>query len=180
MTPDKHVVTIGMIDNPKNPGYPTYWHARGYGLFAANPLGRSIFDPKQPAFNYTIAEGSDRDVSLSGDFVFTCRRRRGDEQGGGQLRGRVQVGGEGSRGCRQRKRPREGHRRRGGHSFKAIVKPGRITAGFAAIDQGAVKPAISLEPRFLGWLNMGPSKDWLLCQRFEMRNGQFKFLVTIN
>jgi hypothetical protein len=23
-------------------------------LFAANPLGRSIFDPKQPAFNYTI------------------------------------------------------------------------------------------------------------------------------
>ena len=52
--PDKHFVTIGMIDNPKNPGYPTYWHARGYGLFAANPLGRSIFDPKQPAFNYTI------------------------------------------------------------------------------------------------------------------------------
>jgi hypothetical protein len=46
--------TIAMIDNPKNPGYPTYWHARGYGLFAANPLGRSIFDPKQPAFNYTI------------------------------------------------------------------------------------------------------------------------------
>jgi hypothetical protein len=23
-------------------------------LFAANPLGRSIFDTKQPAFNYTI------------------------------------------------------------------------------------------------------------------------------
>jgi Methane oxygenase PmoA len=51
---DKHVVTIGMIDNPENPGYPTYWHARGYGLFAANSLGRSIFDPKQPAFNFTI------------------------------------------------------------------------------------------------------------------------------
>jgi hypothetical protein len=42
------------IDNPSNPGYPTYWHARGYGLFAANPLGRSIFDPKQPAFSYTL------------------------------------------------------------------------------------------------------------------------------
>jgi hypothetical protein len=54
---DKHVVTIGMIDNPKNPGSPTYWHARGYGLFAANPLGRSIFDTKQPAFNYTIQSG---------------------------------------------------------------------------------------------------------------------------
>ncbi len=30
---------------------------RGYGLFAANPLGRKIFDPKQPAFNYTIEKG---------------------------------------------------------------------------------------------------------------------------
>ena len=49
-----HIVTIAMIDHPDNPGYPTYWHARGYGLFAANPMGRSIFDPKQPAFNYTL------------------------------------------------------------------------------------------------------------------------------
>jgi Methane oxygenase PmoA len=46
------------LDESKNPGYPTYWHARGYGLFAANPLGRSIFDPKQPPFNYTIKKGT--------------------------------------------------------------------------------------------------------------------------
>ena len=52
--PGKHVATIGVIDNTGNPGYPTYWHARGYGLFAANPLGRSIFDPKQTAFKFTI------------------------------------------------------------------------------------------------------------------------------
>jgi hypothetical protein len=50
-------VTIAMLDHPDNPGYPTYWHARGYGLFAANPLGRNIFDPKQPAFNFTIDKG---------------------------------------------------------------------------------------------------------------------------
>jgi hypothetical protein len=47
-------VTIAILDHPGNPGYPTYWHARGYGLFAANPLGRSIFDTKQPAFNFTL------------------------------------------------------------------------------------------------------------------------------
>src|SRR5579872_4915131 len=52
-----HTVTIAILDHPENPGYPTYWHARGYGLFAANPLGRSIFDPKQPAFNYTLEKG---------------------------------------------------------------------------------------------------------------------------
>jgi Methane oxygenase PmoA len=55
--PDKQEVTIGILDQTKNPGFPTYWHARGYGLFAANPFGRSIFDPKQPAFNYTLEKG---------------------------------------------------------------------------------------------------------------------------
>jgi hypothetical protein len=55
--PDQHTVTIAIIDHPGNPGYPTYWHARGYGLFAANPLGRSMFDPKQPPFNYTLEKG---------------------------------------------------------------------------------------------------------------------------
>jgi hypothetical protein len=54
-----HIDTIAIIDHPGNPGYPTYWHARGYGLFAANPLGRSIFDPKQPAFNYTLEKGQE-------------------------------------------------------------------------------------------------------------------------
>ncbi len=52
-----HTVTVAILDHLKNPGYPTYWHARGYGLFAANPLGRSIFDPKAEPFNYTIDQG---------------------------------------------------------------------------------------------------------------------------
>ena len=52
-----HVATIAIFDHPRNPGYPTYWHARDYGLFAANPLGRDNFDPKQPAFNYTLEKG---------------------------------------------------------------------------------------------------------------------------
>ena len=39
----KDTVSIVIIDHPKNIGYPTNWHARGYGLFAANPLGEKIF-----------------------------------------------------------------------------------------------------------------------------------------
>jgi len=54
---DGHTVAIAILDHPRNPGYPTYWHARGYGLFAANPLGRNIFDAKQPALNFTIEKG---------------------------------------------------------------------------------------------------------------------------
>ena len=52
-----HTATIAIFDHPRNPGYPTYWHARGYGLFAANPLGRSIFDASQPPVNYTLDKG---------------------------------------------------------------------------------------------------------------------------
>jgi methane monooxygenase PmoA-like len=47
-------VTVAMIDHPKNPGFPTYWHARGYGLFAANPLGRNVFDEGREAMNFTL------------------------------------------------------------------------------------------------------------------------------
>lgn len=36
-------VSVVIIDHPLNPNYPTFWHARGYGLFAANPLGEKIF-----------------------------------------------------------------------------------------------------------------------------------------
>jgi len=54
---DNKLVTIAIIDHPGNPGYPTYWHARGYGLFAANPLGRKIFDPSQSAFNFSVNKG---------------------------------------------------------------------------------------------------------------------------
>jgi hypothetical protein len=52
-----HTVTIAIFDHPGNPNYPTYWHARGYGLFAANPLGQHIFDPKAQPLNYTIEKG---------------------------------------------------------------------------------------------------------------------------
>jgi hypothetical protein len=50
-------VTIAMLDHPDNPGFPTYWHARGYGLFAANNLGQKVFDPKQEEAKRTIAPG---------------------------------------------------------------------------------------------------------------------------
>jgi hypothetical protein len=50
-------ITLAMLDHPQNPGHPTYWHARGYGLFAANNLGQKVFDPKQEEVTRTIAPG---------------------------------------------------------------------------------------------------------------------------
>ena len=47
-------ISVAIIDHPKNIGYPTYWHARGYGLFAANPLGQKIFSNGNETLNFTL------------------------------------------------------------------------------------------------------------------------------
>ncbi len=48
-------VTITILDHPANPGFPTFWHARGYGLFAANPLGQKIFTNGKQELSFTLA-----------------------------------------------------------------------------------------------------------------------------
>lgn len=50
-------VTVAIFDHPSNPGYPAYWHARGYGLFAVNPLGRKIFSNGKEEMNLTLRPG---------------------------------------------------------------------------------------------------------------------------
>lgn len=52
---DKEPVTIVILDHPQNPGFPTYWHARGYGLFAANPLGWKVFSNGKEELNFSLA-----------------------------------------------------------------------------------------------------------------------------
>ena len=53
----KDTISIAIIDHPQNPGYPTYWHARNYGLFAANPLGQKVFSEGKENINFKIAKG---------------------------------------------------------------------------------------------------------------------------
>ena len=39
-------VGIGLFDHASNPRHPTWWHARPYGLFTANPFGIADFEGK--------------------------------------------------------------------------------------------------------------------------------------
>jgi len=57
----KDSISIAVIDYPKNPNYPTFWHARGYGLFAANPLGEKIFTNGKSSKNLHL----DKDESVT-------------------------------------------------------------------------------------------------------------------
>lgn len=50
-------VSITIIDHPENPNYPTFWHARGYGLFAANPLAEKVFTNGKSEKNLTLKKG---------------------------------------------------------------------------------------------------------------------------
>jgi len=56
-TKDNAVTSMAIFDNPKNPGYPAYAHARGYGLFSVNNLGQNSYDPKQEKVSYTLKKG---------------------------------------------------------------------------------------------------------------------------
>jgi hypothetical protein len=47
-------ISLVMLDHPANPGYPTYWHARGYGLFAANPFGQKVFSGGAEELNFEV------------------------------------------------------------------------------------------------------------------------------
>ncbi|PZX54067.1 DUF6807 domain-containing protein [Algoriphagus chordae] len=50
-------ISVAILDFPSNPGYPTYWHARGYGLFAANPLGQKALSDGKDELNFKLAKG---------------------------------------------------------------------------------------------------------------------------
>jgi Methane oxygenase PmoA len=71
---DGKEITIGIIDHQSNVGYPAYWHARGYGLFAANPLGRKIFSNGKEELNFSLQPGKSvtfrhRIIIHSGKFL---------------------------------------------------------------------------------------------------------------
>ena len=56
-TVDGRPLTVAILDHPGNIGFPTYWHARGYGLFAANPLGQAVFSKGQEKLGYVLKRG---------------------------------------------------------------------------------------------------------------------------
>ena len=45
---DGQALGVAIFDSPKSFRHPTYWHARGYGLLAANPFGCEISPRSSP------------------------------------------------------------------------------------------------------------------------------------
>jgi Methane oxygenase PmoA len=56
---DGKMVGVAIFDSPSSFRHPTYWHARGYGLLAANPFGLSYFlNDKKASGSYTLPPGN--------------------------------------------------------------------------------------------------------------------------
>jgi hypothetical protein len=67
-------ISVAIIDHRDNPGYPARFHARGYGLFAANNMGSRAFDRNVRPFGLTLSPGQSvafrhRVVIKSGSFA---------------------------------------------------------------------------------------------------------------
>ncbi|MCL5019885.1 MAG: PmoA family protein [Patescibacteria group bacterium] len=50
-------MVLAIFDHPSSVNHPTWWHARGYGLFALNPFGKKDFEKDAQPLNVTIKPG---------------------------------------------------------------------------------------------------------------------------
>ena len=50
-------ISVAIFDHPQNLGYPAYWHARGYGLFAVNPMGDKEYSGGKETRNQKLSKG---------------------------------------------------------------------------------------------------------------------------
>jgi len=66
---DGETCGVAIFDHPENPRHPTWWHARDYGLIAANPFGAHDFeDAPEGTGDYTLEWGET--LTLRYRFVF--------------------------------------------------------------------------------------------------------------
>ncbi len=54
---DDETLGIAILNHPSSFRYPTHWHVRTYGLFAANPFGLSDFTNGKEQGEYTLPAG---------------------------------------------------------------------------------------------------------------------------
>lgn len=66
-TRDSSDCTLILMDHPLNINFPSCWHARGYGLFSVNNLGRKVYNRKLDKFQLVLKKGES--ISFRHRFV---------------------------------------------------------------------------------------------------------------
>jgi hypothetical protein len=78
-TGERRVLTVALLEHPQNLRAPTWWHARTYGLLAANPFGRAAFEGGAPGSDGAFVLTRGETIALSyrvllGDGALTPER----------------------------------------------------------------------------------------------------------
>lgn len=74
---DGKVAGVAILNHPSSFRYPTWWHVRTYGLFAANPFGPASFEGKKEA-----GEGYALEKGKSLTLRYKLLLHKGDEKEG--------------------------------------------------------------------------------------------------
>ena len=56
-TKEEHTCSMVLMDHPENINFPACWHARGYGLFSINNLGRQGYNKELEHFQLLLQKG---------------------------------------------------------------------------------------------------------------------------
>ena len=75
---DKHRVGIAIMNRPDSFAYPTHWHVREYGLFAANPFGLHDFYGSKSGKNGSVTLKKGESIT----FQYRILLHDGDEKTG--------------------------------------------------------------------------------------------------
>lgn len=71
-------ISVAILDHPSNVGFPTYWHARGYGLYAANPLGQKAMSGGKDELNHKLKNGES--ITFKHRIVVYSGKKAGDKE----------------------------------------------------------------------------------------------------
>ncbi|MGI8989961.1 MAG: DUF6807 family protein [Bryobacteraceae bacterium] len=147
-------VGVAIFDHPENPRHPVRWHVRGYGLFAANPFGLSVFTKdnsengaltvdagKSLRFRYRVVvhPGDAKSAGLPTLYEkFASRNSLADQRGGplfvrqcGFCHGRDAGGGEDGPDLTRSKLVAED---KGGDKIAPVIRNGRPEHGMPKFD----------------------------------------------
>ena len=86
-------IGISIFDHPSNPRHPTWWHARDYGLVAANPFGLRHFEGKPKGtgnmvlkkgeevtfyYRFLFHVGNPKDAEISQRYLDWSKEKKSD------------------------------------------------------------------------------------------------------
>lgn len=163
-------ISVVMMDHPYNETFPTRWHARGYGLFAANPMGSRVFDAQASLYKRSLKPGES--ISLRFRVVVASGKRRLSTD-------RIQQLQKDFIAAPQQLMVIGSYTRKGNagielHRYDPVTGATRLLKQYA--NPNASYMTLSADRKRLYVLSEESNKGWVSVYRIDERSGQLNFI----